>query len=101
MASIVVRIALQLSVAVAALLGLNYSLLNWLTGSHASATELVTLPVLGFDVTRPKQEIELLLRFAIVVVAFLGLFVYEAVAYWQPKQDLLKTLGAVAGVETF
>lgn len=91
MASIVVRIAIQMAVTLAALLGAEYSILNWLTGSSAALTESVTIQVWNWKLLEgPRQEVEVGLRIAIVMTAFLVLFLHEAVTYWLPKQALLR-----------
>ena len=91
MASVILRVLVQLILTLAALLGAQYSIFNWATGSQASATDIVSVEPLGWRlITGQKQEVELILRLIIVVAAFAILFVYEAVVYWIPKQDLMR-----------
>src|SRR6266850_3438926 len=91
MASIVLRVLVQLLVTLAALLGLQYSIFNWITGSRAALTDVVTFAPFGIVLkTGQRQEVELALRLWIVGIAFAVLFIHEAVAYWVPKQNLLQ-----------
>jgi len=84
-------VLIQLTLTLGALLGAQYSLLNWMFNSEAKPTEAIVVAPFGFLLlSGPKQEVELKIRLAIVAAGFAALFVHEAVAYWIPRRNLLQ-----------
>jgi hypothetical protein len=91
MAAVTLRVLVQLGVTLAAVLTAQYSLLNWLLGSHALPTDPVKLQWLGIVwMEGEKQQVELRLRVATITAAFLFLYIHEAVAYVLPRRNLLR-----------
>jgi hypothetical protein len=81
MAGIVLRILAQLTLTLAALLGAQYSLFNWATGSQAALTDPIRFTALGIVLFEgQRQEVEVRIRIILTAIACAILFVHEAVA---------------------